>query len=595
MSERQRVQCLIIANAVFQIAVLLALAPAAIYAAKQSYQALDFVVYCIYIFLIVGALNLGIAAANLARVSMRVTLIVELVMGTFLMWTQMFYIHYGLQLDHPLAIAGLRGGGMNGTKLPTSDLVKGGLSLVVLCLFQFAHSYSLKRFSRYRHAFGFSRGTWIRLAIYSAACACALVFLIVEADPGTVPEEALPLFATVTAFSAPSIHFQFRPDLHTTRLKMKKRPDVLFILSDAVRWDQISMSETPNIFKLKESRTCFSGTRHYAGSHMTQFGGFSFLYGMNSFLSLPFSEGRRKSPALQILRDNGYKLFAFDASGLLLFSPTTIRKADFDFYTMPTDRARTIEEDKRMARLTAATFAAPHSEPTFVFTFFYSTHAPYSFESRYADSTKQEGLTGESASLYSRYQSSIHFVDELVGTILRDAGPGMVIAFSGDHGEEFGEFGSVGHASVGFNDFKTRVPLILCLPGEKGREVSLSSHADIFPTLFDWASEGKSLDAFDGISFLHDDPEHIYVSAAHFPRENQLIAAVTQKNKYVFRLDSHSPQFKLVSAYDDADRPLTISNSISTQAEAQSALLKATMEKFLLPVSSDKVNAGSGP
>ena len=60
-----------------------------------------------------------------------------------------------------------------------------------------------------------------------------------------------------------------------------------------------------------------------------------------------------------------------------------------------------------------------------------------------------------------------------------------IVIVTGDHGEEFYERGRLAHRGA-LNDEQTRVPFILSIPGQQGREIaSLTSHLDVVPTLLE--------------------------------------------------------------------------------------------------------------
>jgi uncharacterized protein len=112
--------------------------------------------------------------------------------------------------------------------------------------------------------------------------------------------------------------------------------------------------------------------------------------------------------------------------------------------------------------------------------------------------------------LRNRYRNSVRYVDSLVGEVLdkmraRGLLESSVVVVTGDHGQEFNDTGQNfwGHGS-GFSRFQTGVPMLLYVPGEKGRVARhLTTHFDVVPTLlrdhfgctspFDGYSVGRSL------------------------------------------------------------------------------------------------------
>jgi arylsulfatase A-like enzyme len=91
----------------------------------------------------------------------------------------------------------------------------------------------------------------------------------------------------------------------------------------------------------------------------------------------------------------------------------------------------------------------------------------------------------------NRYQNSILYADSLVQRVLdalREAGrlERTIVVVTGDHGEEFWESGSFGHGYGRLSPQQCEVPLLMRVPGgPTSTRYTYSSHADIFPTLFD--------------------------------------------------------------------------------------------------------------
>jgi arylsulfatase A-like enzyme len=121
----------------------------------------------------------------------------------------------------------------------------------------------------------------------------------------------------------------------------------------------------------------------------------------------------------------------------------------------------------------------------------------------------------ELAFLLDRYDEEIRFTDRWIGRLLRrldelGLAEDTVVAFTVDHGEEFGERGWLGHMRTLYDELM-RVPLVLRGPGvpaglEVERPVSL---VDLAPTLLDLAGVGAGSRELDGTSLaplLRGDP-----------------------------------------------------------------------------------------
>jgi arylsulfatase A-like enzyme len=120
----------------------------------------------------------------------------------------------------------------------------------------------------------------------------------------------------------------------------------------------------------------------------------------------------------------------------------------------------------------------------------------------------------------AQYDESIAYVDAQLAALhkrLADAGRQQRWVVTSDHGEEFGERGSWGHAHTLYAE-QLRVPLIISGEGlPKGRVVSEAvGLQDIAPTVSSWV--GQSLPAADGLD-LNPALDGVEVPKRAFPAE----------------------------------------------------------------------------
>jgi len=143
------------------------------------------------------------------------------------------------------------------------------------------------------------------------------------------------------------------------------------------------------------------------------------------------------------------------------------------------------------------------------FVFFNPTHHNYFFPKEYAkfqpyaasdadaylnaldDTLKQQ--------IYNRYKNRALYVDDLIKSLLavfahEIASNNMLIAISGDHGEEFWDQGQQGHGKTRFYNSRVQTPLLLCLPDKNVHEIELSNHSDLMPSILDYLSPRPKLD-----------------------------------------------------------------------------------------------------
>jgi len=223
---------------------------------------------------------------------------------------------------------------------------------------------------------------------------------------------------------------------------------------------------------------------------------------------LPISPGVPTMP--EMLRDAGYRTLSWNGGGQVAASYGFDR--GFEVYES------TVREERFRGRVASAIewLDANPGEKFFFFLHTYEVHNPYSPEPRYLEmfDTGYDGdlpasilpgllldindgrfsISGEDAQhIVNTYDAEIRSVDDAFGELVaaldeRELLERTVIVFTSDHGEEFGEHGSVGRHSHSLYDELLRVPLILWLPGSEhagGQFEQQVRGIDILPTVLD--------------------------------------------------------------------------------------------------------------
>jgi uncharacterized protein len=131
------------------------------------------------------------------------------------------------------------------------------------------------------------------------------------------------------------------------------------------------------------------------------------------------------------------------------------------------------------------------------FAFYKSTHYPYNYPPDLAPFQPAKELNvmlasgaDDSGPVRNDYLNSVHYVDALVGGLLERMEAqklldDTIVVITGDHGEEFNDSkdNSWGHTG-NFTTYQTRVPLIVYVPWQQPRQVTVvTSQVDIAPTL----------------------------------------------------------------------------------------------------------------
>ena len=302
-----------------------------------------------------------------------------------------------------------------------------------------------------------------------------------------------------------------------------KKPNILIIAIDAWRYDSLIQGQTPNIYAFAESASRYQ--QHFSGGNSTRAGIFSLFYSVNPGDFDPFYRTGRGPVLFDVLYQQGYEVGIYPSASALSppFHRTTfVNVRDFHSSTPGND---SVERDQTItANVRGFIQQAQHAhKPYFAFVFYDSVHA-YNYEGpaslapfRPAARVSHLNLHGkkQKQKYLNQYRNAVHFVDSLVGDVLKqvskqDSANTLVIITS-DHGEEFNDngLGFWGH-NGNFTPAQTHVPLVIHWPNQQKAETYqyITSHYDIVPTLLNKFLGVKNPLADYSIGFLLDD-EHL--------------------------------------------------------------------------------------
>ena len=321
-------------------------------------------------------------------------------------------------------------------------------------------------------------------------------------------------------------------------------PNVVFIIIDTLRADHTNMGddetgETPALKKLFKNDSAYFGSS-YSNAPWT-------LPSISSMITSKFPSEigvvKRNSKIdekfitlAEVLKENGYKthgvithIFLKKKYGLGQGFDTYLEKIDSSdnnlfSITSPvvTSEAIKIIEESR-------------GKPFFMFLHYFDPHYRYidhegnssysgpflpdKNESKKAEIIKENLFSMNDLDYFKEcYRSEIRFTDmhiERVIEKLKQQGlyENTIIVIVSDHGEEFGERGTLGHGQSLFDE-QTLIPFILKLPENFEKKVNIRpsfSNIDISPTILDVAGI-KIPESFRGISILAGKgPETIFM------------------------------------------------------------------------------------
>lgn len=316
--------------------------------------------------------------------------------------------------------------------------------------------------------------------------------------------------------------------------KKESPPNIVFIIIDTLRADFTHMGEgenreTPALKKMFENDSAFFGSS-YSNAPWT-------LPSISSMITSKFPSEigvvKRNSKIdenfitlAEVLKENGYEthgvithIFLKKKYGLAQGFDTYVEKIDSSDNNLlsisspeVTDEAIKIIEERR-------------EKPLFMFLHYFDPHyryidheststysgpfLPQENESKKAEIIRENQFSQNDLNYFKEcYRSEIRFTDKYIEKViekLKEKGlyENTIIVIVSDHGDEFGERGTLGHGQSLFNE-QTLIPFILKLPENHEKKVNirpLFSNIDISPTILDVA--GITIpDSFTGTSIL---------------------------------------------------------------------------------------------
>jgi membrane-anchored protein YejM (alkaline phosphatase superfamily) len=302
--------------------------------------------------------------------------------------------------------------------------------------------------------------------------------------------------------------FEMRADADRTGLSYPLRPldcqapvdppNILFLLVDSWRFDELNGTVTPRIAEFAQYATRF--TDHHSGGNATRIGVFSLFYAIPGTYWHQMLHERRGPVFIEELLRQGYDVEVFRSAPL--YSPEFDRTvfANVDSPRIRSDGEGPAARDRDLTNdFLEFLETRRDATPFFALLFYDSPHSydlpedyPLAFlpSAAHVNYLRLSSQT-DATPLLNRYRNSLHYVDGLVGEVLdRVQGLGLlqntIVVITGDHGQEFNDNGRNywGHGS-NYTRYQTGVPLLLYVPGAAGSRVvsHRTTHFDIAPTL----------------------------------------------------------------------------------------------------------------
>jgi hypothetical protein len=292
---------------------------------------------------------------------------------------------------------------------------------------------------------------------------------------------------------------------------LKKKPNIYLIIVESLRDDMIHPEIAPILSQWREEN--IYGKLGLSNANATQISWFSIFHSDFPYYwnQARLRKGKGGSPALQLLRKMGYQIHVYSSADLvyygmdeLIFGKGAYLASSMQtFDHSPPKEAWTSDEETIKAFASDLANHPDYGEGhCFVF-FWDATHFDYSWPknkpplfSPVAHSMnyfRAYHSKKNIESIKNAYKNAVNYVDNLFGHFLslvpdREL---ALIAFTGDHGEEFFEHGHLFHLSQ-LSDVQIQVPIYFQLPQKPGSIPDLVTQMDIFPTLIDALTEAGS-------------------------------------------------------------------------------------------------------
>ncbi|MBN1809039.1 MAG: sulfatase-like hydrolase/transferase [Planctomycetes bacterium] len=307
------------------------------------------------------------------------------------------------------------------------------------------------------------------------------------------PESSLTVDTASSALNYPKAPIIFQADI--------RKPNVIIIALESVRGDMLAPDISPFLYRWGTEHIV--GERHYTSGNRSTHGVFGMMYGINSTYWYSFLSERRGPVLVSELRKLGYSFKILSSSSTTFAEcPKTsfveIREAVDDRW----HKAQEAHERDRVITDKFIAFLDSAPTPFFSFLWYDGPHQPYRYSPEHEVFPVRMGpddinyvrlATDDSQGeeMFKRYKNSIHCLDaqlERLLTAVKERGlmDNTLIFIAGDHGEEFGEFGSFGHGNA-FSPAQTNTLFVAHVPGVEHHNIRhLTSHVDFVPTILDY-------------------------------------------------------------------------------------------------------------
>ena len=357
---------------------------------------------------------------------------------------------------------------------------------------------------------------------------------------------------------------------------LTRKTNIVFFVADGLRGDMFKPELTPNLLAFSARPDVITSRQHVSTGHVSEAGIFGLVYSLQGQAFHSFIEARVPPFPLEVLKRNGYHTFLLASSRLSPY-PTDHLVRAFDQVEYPANDDDAIAALKRYVEARRS-----DGRPYFVLAFMYTPHFPFTSAKPHLRKYPMVGPKARTNYMNDVLQADDYFrqtFDLVRGDY--EQGRTLLMATS-DHGEEIRDHGVFGHASATFWNEKIVVPFVLGLPNrpipKADRSPALSSHIDVWPTIFDHlgASPPVSHTSYsDGRSLLHAPatPPQALVTGRFFPHADRPSVLIDGAAKYWFR----------VGGLGAGDRLCIIVTRVTDLDDRELAIAPASVDVRMIP------------
>ncbi len=307
------------------------------------------------------------------------------------------------------------------------------------------------------------------------------------------------------------------------------KPNIYLFIIETLRKDFITKEIAPYLTSFAQENIQFPLS--FSNANGTQHSWFSIFYSMlPCHWTYIHQEWKQGSPALQKLKQMGYKIHVYPSTDLCYFDMDQVlfgenRKLIDTIKEFPqVTHLESWQKDAICLENFQKDYLANHLKEGNLFIFFLdATHSEYSFpppgkfhpipkQIDYLTLTKQD-----IEPIKNRYRNACGYIDRLMNQFFQflksnQAYEDSCIMITGDHGEEFFEEGALFHGTH-LNRFQTSVPIFFKFQNNNlPAHAKIATHIDIFPSLFQYLN--VSLPERNGWSIFHPEPRNYWITFA---------------------------------------------------------------------------------